>query len=423
MSNTGDIYGKNSTDGDFCPNCGAVKVFSALVCPACGVNYAEASKQRAETSSTPITQVFDPNASYARFKSSLEKKEDTEEKEDAVKTEETAADTTVEATEEIDDPIKRKLAEITKKNSGMHGERTYRFENTENAEASATPGETPHPATNYGSGVWQSGVTPSYGTGQISGSNKVFSNEVSNKYNEYRREADNSMPGMQYASPYSRGTFDLQPERKSSTFKKILPLLIILILVGAAAYAFIYIKGLNNNEKGVEYDPVKYSSGGLDMNAKTFTDEWSEIRFEYGDYTDRYTVVNGTGLNNLYLKTDEQKEQYNMGFFYTENDTGVGAMAYTYKDGMFGVSEDEVFEDKNFTGTMLGTSVSYTKEPDMLLGDHVYKCASFEVTSNKMKVKMYMCVRKIGNRLSVVFLYDTPQKSQIQRLKSMFKKW
>ena len=118
MSNTGDIYGKNSNDGDFCPNCGAVKLFSALVCPACGANYAEAGKQRSETSGAPITQVFDPNASFAKFKNSLDKNEDTEEKDGDVKPEETV-DTTVDTAEEIDDPIKRKLAEITKKNSGM----------------------------------------------------------------------------------------------------------------------------------------------------------------------------------------------------------------------------------------------------------------------------------------------------------------
>ena len=422
MSNTGDIYGKNSNDGDFCPNCGAVKLFSALVCPACGANYAEAGKQRSETSGAPITQVFDPNASFAKFKNSLDKNEDTEEKDGDVKPEETV-DTTVDTAEEIDDPIKRKLAEITKKNSGMHGERTYRFENPVNEEDAQLEKETPRPASNYGGGVWQSGGTPAYGSGQLSGSNKVFSTEVSNKYNEYKREADNNMSGMQYASPYSRGSFDPLPERKSSTLKKILPLLIILILVGAAAYAFIYIRGLNSNEKGVEYTANNNVMGTLDMDAKKYTNEWSEIRFEYGDYTDNYSVISGTGLANLMLKNDEQREQYDMGFYYMEGETGAGVMVLSYKDGWFGKSEDEAFSDKEFTGSFLGTSVSYTNEADMLLGDHVFRCAAIEMKANGMEAKVYMCVRKIGNRLLFVVFYDNPRKSQFQRLKSMFKKW
>ena len=32
-----------STESDKCPNCGAMKVFSALVCPACGMSYSEAA--------------------------------------------------------------------------------------------------------------------------------------------------------------------------------------------------------------------------------------------------------------------------------------------------------------------------------------------------------------------------------------------
>ena len=82
-------YNDYSTESDKCPNCGAMKVFSALVCPACGMSYAEAAEIKKNTpvkkiqfykgdteeeEKKPVSMTdFDPNAALKEFKSSLQR--------------------------------------------------------------------------------------------------------------------------------------------------------------------------------------------------------------------------------------------------------------------------------------------------------------------------------------------------------------
>ena len=71
------------------------------------------------------------------------------------------------------------------------------------------------------------------------GKSKMFSTTVNNHYNEYRTNTESSFETTPYSSPYSRGSFDAAPKEKSDTWKKVIPLAILLILLLIAGY-FLY---------------------------------------------------------------------------------------------------------------------------------------------------------------------------------------
>ncbi|MBO4782552.1 MAG: hypothetical protein J5522_09155, partial [Lachnospiraceae bacterium] len=53
---------------------------------------------------------------------------------------------------------------------------------------------------------------------------------------------------------------------------------------------------------------------------------------------------------------------------------------------------------------------SFRRESDIVLGGLTYKVVSSEVTStiDGSKGRGYMCVRRVGNRLNIVMLYEFP---------------
>jgi len=476
-------YGGYIKDSDLCPNCGAVKVFSALVCPSCGVNYDEAARKKAQNTAAGQgkSNAFDPNAAFAKFKNSLE--DNTQ----ASSAGEFGANTTEAggvpvkdssmggigvngnaATEngiseitplsdiaELDkpdaqDPIAKKLSELNGRNSGMYGERKYRLNTPgteEVAEASNSDAArsytvqdgnvVDHGAARYGSsysggawqsgtgtqngGAWQSGVNNqnmnagAMGAGSMyGGSTRQYSNSVSNRYNDYRNDSELSGTADRYASPYSRGSFDVVPEKKPSTFKKMLPFLVVLILIGAGVAAYFYITGLNKNEKGVEY--TKGSLVG-----KGYENEWAEIRVNFTDDVNYYSTMDS--MMDAYLP-EEKREAVDVPLYFTTR-AGNGLMLMTCKTGIFGMDEEEFLSDDemNLTVAMYPTFTSYKNEPDMLLGSHVYKCVSVLVEEDGIQLNCYICVRSIGNRVVCIMIYDQPNKSQLGIIKSMFKKW
>ena len=446
-------FNSYSSDSDLCPNCGAMKMFSALVCPSCGMDYTEAARQRAakmENAATepvkpaPVNQGgFDPNAAFRKFKSSLEENADTPRTDSADSASEPSkTQTIVEEPAKPVDPIAKKLSELNSQNSAMYGERVYRVNNSSDSDPAKQQATTPGygatgpgsgygatgpgagngatgPGSRYGGAVWQSGTSPSqpnYNT------QRQFSSEVSNRYEEYRSGIDNSLPGSQYATPYSRGSFDAIPEKKPSTFKKILPLLIVLILIGAGTYAFLYVKGLEANENGVKYS--EHPDGIL--SGDVYTNEWAEMRIQF-DLTSGSSsrrIITGNSIGTQMGLSQADKEKFDFEIFYVEG-TGVGFLIFNAKTGLLGKTEEEFFEDDSTSKEVLGNPNmgNYTVEPDMLLGDKVYKCRSLTMQQSGVTLKCYYAVRSIGNRIVSVVFYDNPNNSQLGRLKAMFKKY
>ena len=423
-----DSFGGTSSNDEFCPNCGAIRVFSALVCPSCGVNYDEALKKKRGAEGNAQEEIVG-----RRFEEKPQIK-DTAKQENAEDVKKP----------DPDDPIAKKLAEITRQNSGMMvGERRYRIDNTSSDPAKKTEegsgdgtslgnpagpsgrsvydqanntygnGNISYGASRYGGSVWQSGTSPATDHTPIGTSAKTYSNEVSNKYDEYRSDMNNPASSSQYASPYSRGAFDQVPEKKPSTLKKILPLAIILVLVGIGTGVFLWLRGLNTNENGIEY-----TKGEWNDSARKYTNEWADLNIDFSSLGDKYYA--NMALSNLL--TEEEREKFDIPLSYENSTSQIGVTIITYKDGIFPIKESSLFTDEVGTVTGMGRSITYKEEPDALLGNHTYKCRSMEVKSNKVSYKYYYFARVIGNRaVYVMAYYSDTEADKLGLIKGLFK--
>ena len=260
-------YNDYSTESDKCPNCGAMKVFSALVCPACGMSYAEAAEIKKNTpvkkiqfykgdteeeEKKPVSMTdFDPNAALKEFKSSLEtnEKADAEEpvKETVIEEISAKAD---EASESAEQGSKR-IDEIPL-NSGLYNkERKYKFEDESEKASPVMSEKRPDPVpdqtivpTRYGLDSKAVKEKREQSLSDEAKNTKTFSNTVNNHYEQYRSNQESSYVQQTYATPYDRGSFDAAPKEKPDTWKKVLPLAIVLILVLIAGYILYMIFGL-----------------------------------------------------------------------------------------------------------------------------------------------------------------------------------
>ena len=265
------MSGQNSinsyqAESDKCPNCGAMKIFSALVCPACGMSYSEAEEIKkntpvkkiqfykddsAEEEKKPVSMNdFDPNAALKEFKNSLDagEKSDTESQEKETVIEEIAA--------KADDPngveqATKRIDEIPL-NSGLYNkERKYKFEDESEKTSPVMSEKRPEPApdqtivpTRYGLDAKAVKEKREQSLSDDVQKTKMFSNTVNNHYEQYRSNQESSYVQQTYATPYSKGSFDAAPKEKPNTWKKVLPLAIVLILVLIAGYILYRIFGL-----------------------------------------------------------------------------------------------------------------------------------------------------------------------------------
>ena len=239
---------------------------------------------------------------------------------------------------------------------------------------------------------------------------------------------DNSgAPNSQYASPYSRGSYDAIPTEKPSTFKKILPLLIALVIIAVGAYVIFHINSLKANDKGVKYDDCKdgiisehVTDGKLTV---SYSNEWAEMRIEdIGAYTDRYSYMSGNAIASRMGLSANNTSGIDLEFFYMEG-TGIGILVFNVETGWFGKSEEDFLAENEIGMDLFQGFSNYVAEPDMLLGDCVYKCRSIDIQQGTLKLKCYFCVRSVGNRMVSVIFYDNPNNSQLGRMKAMFKKY
>ena len=439
-----------SSDNDVCPNCGAVKVFSALTCPSCGMDYAEATIRQAEKAAAKAanttSNAFDPNASFSKYKSDLEKKDQPEASSitDGIAPLSEIAELNTPANDAPVDPIAKKLSELSAQNGGMYGERKYRNTNGSEAKEEPAQGEDKGWQSFQGTGVpgtGQVGLGNKYGNPQsgtpsssgipgspYGGSTRQFSNTVSNRYEAYKNDLESRGSSDQFSTPYSRGAYNVTPEKKKSTFVKIFPFLIVLALIGIGIGVYFYIDSYNCNDKGVRYTQGKFiNKSGNEYTPNYYTpstgsyiNEWAEIRVDYEE-SQGALILNS--FMNAFLDA-ETKEKFDVNLMMMTGES-TGVMIFTFKNGQFGMSEEEFFDDEAARNAVLSDSrfSDYSPEPDMLLGSNLYKCISLNLINNGENVKCFYCIRRIGNRIVCVIIYDDPKSSQLGTIKNMFKRW
>ena len=372
-----------STESDKCPNCGAMKVFSALVCPACGMSYSEAAEINRQTApkavhfykeeaapeeKKPVSMNdFDPNAAFAKFKQSLDGDTNGEQtdadKPEAVIVEETAE----EAAAEQPSP---KIDEIPL-NSGLYGERKYRFGDDLSkppiimSEKRPEPDQTIVP-TRYGLDNNTVKEKREQSLSDDARTAKMFSTTVNNHYEQYRSNQDSSYGQQTYATPYNRGNFDAVPEEKPNVWAKILPLAIVL-----AAVVVIGIFGLKFLNREKNDNGVAYTVGSFADN--TYTNEWSELRFKYDDKMVNAPSYVYSTMKSMYSTLPNTDVAIDIHMYAMYNDTPA-AVVMAFSDGStFGLSEDDFINDKDMNSVLLQEKYAPRREPDIMLGSHTYK--------------------------------------------------
>ena len=437
-----DSYNGYTTNADKCPNCGATKVFSALVCPACGMSYSDAADARKKAAEKPKYSFlsgesgaleeevkpkmtsFDPNASFASYKKTINGDEEAagEETGNAGASAEAAP-----TTEVADIPLDRAPV-----NSGLYGERKYRVGDDlshapimgiSDKRPEGEPDKTVVP-TRYGLDSETVKQKREQSLSDDARTAKMFSTTVSNRYEQYKKDTGSSYDKPSYATPYNRGSFDAAPEKKPSVLRKIIPLAIVLILVLVVGFFVMRYMNRNKNDKGVEY-----TTGGVV--GEYFVNDWAEVklkldsRMHYG--TEEIFSVNL--MNSMFKSVAEKMDleiEINMMDTYNNN---VAVMMMTVTDtrflqSIFGPNEDDFLEGEKVGSVMSSGSSSYRREPDMTLGSHTYKAVSGEcVTNDGTKGRMYVGVRKIGFKIVMIALYEIPGATDITTLKKYFENY
>ena len=474
---------KNMGGSEKCPNCGAWKVFSALVCPICGTAYADAPapKESAEKKTIKFYKDenytepeepkqtigdFDPNAAFAKFKQSLNEEgavkneaDNLDDQEAKAKSEDSAVESklngvpesslsedsvhsssgSTSAPENDSVPEKAVIIEETGKkdfsekseatytrpdesllNSGLYGERRYRFaDDLSKAPIMSETRPEPEPdqtivPTRYGLDSKAVQEKREQSLSEDGRNTKMFSNTVSNRYEQYRADRDNSQMQPVYSTPYNRGNFDAVPEEKPNVLAKILPLAAVLVIV--LIVGFFGLKYLNRekNEKGIEYQEGSFKDG-------YYINDWSEIKFKYDDRMMNAPSALYSTMRSMYSVMPNTDIAVNIHMFGIYNETPA-VMVMTFSDGsIFGIDEDEFFDDNQLNSAVLQSQYAPKREPDMTLGSHTYKVISGEMQYENNKTgRMYLAVRKIGNKLNVVILYEIPGKVDINTTKKYF---
>lgn len=427
-----------STDADKCPNCGVMKIFSALVCPSCGMSYSDAAAVRktadekpkysfasagadtTEPEAKPTITSFDPNASFASFK-----KQVSGEVEEAAG----VVEETVEKVVEPEPPVSQDQAPV---NSGLYGERKYRVGDDlskapimgiSDKRPEGEPDQTVVP-TRYGLDNESVKNKREQSLTNEAAKQKMFSTTVNNHYEQYKSDRDGGYQQPSYATPYNRGSFDAEPEKKKSVLAKIFPLALVLILVLLVGYFVMKYMNRNKNDNGVEYTKGSVVDG-------YYVNDWAEVkvkldsRLHYG--SQEMLTVNL--MNSMFKAAGEKMDMdidINMMASYNNN---VAILIMTCTDtsfpaNIFGSSEDSILEGNKVGSITSSGTGSYLREPDLALGSHTYKAASGDFTSSDgTKGKMLVAARKIGFKVIVIAFYEIPGATDLTTLKKYFENY
>lgn len=409
-----------STDADKCPNCGAMKIFSALVCPSCGMSYSDAAAVRKKADEQAVNTSFDPNASFASFKKQVSGEA------------EAAAGVIEETAENVTETAQQASQNPADVNSGLYKERKYRVGD----DLSGAPimgisdkrpeGETDQTVvpTRYGLDSETVKYKREQSLTNEAAKQKMFSTTVNNHYEQYKSDRDGAYQQPSYATPYNRGSFDTEPEKKKSVLAKIFPLALILILVLIVGYFVMKYMNRNKNDNGVEY--TKGNVVG-----EYYVNDWAEVkikldgRLHYGSQE----IMTINLMNSMFKSAGEKMDMdidINMMATYNNQVAIIimSCMDTSFPANIFGSSEDKFLEgDKVGTITSSGSG-NYVREPDLTLGSHTYKAVSGDFKANDgTKGKMVVAVRKIGFKVICIALYEIPGATDLTTLKKYFENY
>ena len=409
-----------STDADKCPNCGAMKIFSALVCPSCGMSYSDAAAVRKKADEQAVNTSFDPNASFASFKKQVSGEA------------EAAAGVIEETAENVTETAQQASQNPTDVNSGLYKERKYRVGD----DLSGAPimgisdkrpeGETDQTVvpTRYGLDSETVKYKREQSLTNEAAKQKMFSTTVNNHYEQYKSDRDGAYQQPSYATPYNRGSFDTEPEKKKSVLAKIFPLALILILVLIVGYFVMKYMNRNKNDNGVEY--TKGNVVG-----EYYINDWAEVkikldgRLHYGSQE----IMTINLMNSMFKSAGEKMDMdidINMMATYNNQVAIIimSCMDTSFPANIFGSSEDKLLEGDKVGAITSSGSGNYVREPDLTLGSHTYKAVSGDFKANDgTKGKMVVAVRKIGFKVICIALYEIPGATDLTTLKKYFENY
>jgi len=377
------------------------------------------------------------------------------------------------------DPIARKLQSMSNQNTASTPNNTSapmpgvyipgasnRSSSYQGSQAQSNPYQGVQPqSTSYQSaqqtntpapGVWYPGMpaqnNAGQGTSYQGGAGQASSNQGSapqgmrfqgrpqesqvSGYNGAPGMAGNGAPGASpYASPYASPNFGaaygsgITEKPKKSIGSKIFVAILLLGLAALIGYGFYRYNNSDKNENGVSYSTGQSGNG-------MYTNDWAEIKIDLSkEITDQSFYMDTPSIKSTIDNLNYQwrdKDADAVGVFLAGKEFHDGfangmlpaVMMYVITDNsfnakLFGAKVEDFFYEYRLTGG--GFSLSLNKASDMVLCGQTYKTF---VTSLPMgdgrNLNMYMCVRSIGNKLVLLYLYEIPGYYELNTLKSYF---
>ena len=470
-----DTSGYNTNNSDKCPKCGAAKVFSALRCPACGTEYAAAAPNRNTGFTSTSASNFDLNASFSAYKKSIEPQADTTAAAfgaataagiaGAAGSAAAGSDSALSGIAELNkpaelDPIARKLQEMSNQNSASaprpgvyipgasNQSSSYQASQTQSSSYQSQQFQGTQSQAAPAPGVWYPGMPAQSNAGQGAQNTNTAGAAMSGqgaapqgmRFQGRPQEAQvGGYTGAQgaspYASPYASPNYGaaygsgITEKPKKSIGSKIFMAILLLGLAALIGYGFYRYNNSDKNENGVSYTEGKAEYG-------TYVNEWADLKIDMtGDFENftpyLYTGSMQSSINSLsYQWKDKDVEikgifltgkEYHDGF---ANGPLPAVMMYVITDNsfnakLFGAKTEDFFQEYRVTGG--GYSLTVSKSSDMVLCGKTYKTfVSALPMGNGSNITMYMCVRAIGNKIVLLYLYDIPGYFDLNTVKSLF---
>ena len=238
-----------------------------------------------------------------------------------------------------------------------------------------------------------------------------------------------------YASPYASPNYgamygnSITEKPKKSIGGKIFVGILLLALCALIGYGGYKYTNCDKNENGVSYTEGKSEN-------RMYVNEWADLKIDlskdFDDFTPYlYTSSMQSSINSLsYQWKDKDAEvkgiflsgkEYHDGF---ANGPLPAVMMYVITDNsfdakLFGAKTEDFFQEYRVTGG--GYTLTVSKSNDMVLCGKTYKTfVSSLPLGNGTNVTMYMCVRAIGNKIVLLYLYDIPGYFDLSKVKSSF---
>ena len=455
-----DNLNNNAYGSDKCPKCGALKVFSAIRCPSCGTDYAAAARPAASGGNTYVNQPtnnFDLNASFSAYKRSIEPQAEASAEvalgsaAAGVQNAESSLSNIAELNKPMEmDPIAKKLQQMSGPGSAAPAggaaqtaqtAQTARpaYQSTQNMYTQNQSAPIP--------GVWVPGMQSSGNAGQGAApaqGQQAAQGAAPQGMRFQGRPTESQVGGYTgapaggaspYASPYASPNYgamygnSITEKPKKSIGGKIFGAILFLALCALIGYGVYKYNNCDKNENGVSYSEG-HSGDGMYVN------DWADLKIDlskdFSDYTPLiYTSSMQSSINSLsYQWKDKDAEvkgiflsgkEYHDGF---ANGTLPAAMLYVITDNsfdakMFGAKTEDFFQEYRVTGG--GYTLTVSKTSDMVICGKSYTTfVSSLPLGNGTNVTMYMCVRAIGNKIVLLYLYDIPGYFDLSKVKSSF---